>query len=454
MSNPMVLKAKSKGKQFEKTVIEFAAKDNGSFFAVSHDATFLRNFRQTLNKELVIGADVIRTSNDTSKFLAEAKSPLFKDKQILLVIERILDGKNVLPFIRQFKETYDKSYIIVLTTEVEKNVLVLLHEVGADNFITKPASMDTIIEKIAFTIRPQSKLGQMLDTAKDYLARGKADDALLLCEKILSDVKPGSAAALMIQGDAYKRLGKPAEAATAYGAAADGAQMYLEPLKRLAELYKEQGDLDNQLAFLEKLDKLSPLNVERKVDMGEIHVKKGDTQRAEALFDEAMKNATKEAMGLIEDVKRSIAERCMDAAPEMAERFFRSIIENKGEGLSRADLSTFNRLGMALRRQGKWNQAVEEYQKALSVSPNDENLLFNMAVAYTEGGEHGQAINTLEKALSNNPTFFAESTVICFNIGVMYLNARDRKRAKLFLKKTLELDPGHQGAQRLLSNLG
>lgn len=449
----MKLRTKPRTQQYGKTVADFAVKDNGCFFVLSHDATFVRNLRSTLNKELVVGTDLIRALTEPAKFLSEIKSPLFKDRQILLLIERVLDGRNTLAFIRQFKESFDNVYVIVLTGEVDKSVLVLLHEMGVDNFITKPASMDTIIEKIAFTIRPQSKLGQMLDTAKDYLARGLAREALALADKVLADVKPGSAAALMIQGDAHKAMGNVEGAVASYEAAAEGAYMYLEPLKRLAALYQDTGDVDNQLTYLQKLDRLSPLNVERKVDMGSIHLQKGESEKAEALFGEAVAGATKEAMGIIEEIKRSIAERCLERQPDMAERYFRSIIDDKKEGLSREDIATFNRLGIALRRQGKWEDAVSEYGRALEISPKDENILFNMAVAYTEGGKHVDAVGSVEKALELNPTFYVESPVTCFNIGVMYMNARVGTKARLFLKKALELDPDHQGAQKLLAGI-
>ena len=454
MANGQISLRKQHNPQYGRTVVEFAAKENGCFFVVSHDLTFVRNLRNTLNKELVIGSDLIRSMSETGKFLAEIKSPLFKDKQVLLLVERVLDGRNTLAFIRQLKESFDHIFVIVLTSEVEKSVLVLLHEIGVDNFITKPASMDTIIEKIAFAIRPQSKLGQILDQAKEYLARGLAKEALSLSGKVLADIKPGSAAALMIQGDAHKALGDFDAAVASYEAAAEGAYMYLEPLKRLVDLYKQSGDVDGQLSYLEKLDKLSPLNVERKVDMGSIHLAKGEAEKAEALFEQAVAGATKEAMGLIEEIKRTIAERCLERSPELSERYFRSIIADKKDGLGREDIATFNRLGIALRRQGKWQDAVAEYQRALDISPQDENVLFNIAVAYTEGGRHAEAVSNMEKALEINPAFYAESPVASFNIGVMYLNARDAAKARLFLRKALELDPGHQGAQKLLQGLG
>lgn len=54
---------------------------------------------------------------------------------------------------------------------------------------------------MAFTIKPQSKLGQLIDTAKAYLADGNPEKAKQTSLEIL-EMKPGSAAGLMVLGDA------------------------------------------------------------------------------------------------------------------------------------------------------------------------------------------------------------------------------------------------------------
>ncbi len=448
----MRLKSRPKAKLYEKTVIDFAAKENGRFFVLSTDNTFVRTLRATLNKELVIGSDHIRAMSEEEKLLLELKSPLYKDKKILLMVERVLDGRNTLSLIQKLKILFDNLQVIVLTTEVEKNTLVLLHEIGVSNFITKPVSMDTLIEKIAFTIRPQGKIGQYIDQAKDYLSRKKFDEAIAMADRVL-ELKPGSAAGLMVKGDSLRAQAKFDQAVTCYQEASANATMYLEPLKRLASIHKDEGRMEEQLEYLEKLDTLSPLNVERKIDMGEIHVNFGNKERAHELFEEAVKNATREAMCIIEDVRSAIAERVLDKDPAMAEVFFRSILDAKADNLHKSDLGVFNRLGIALRRQGRWQDAVTEYDRALEISPDDENLLFNKAVAYAEGSSYPGAVKAVEKALAINPDFYTDSCVLSFNIGIMYYNAKRPKEAKRFLENALVVDPGHDGARKLLESL-
>ena len=436
--------------QYEKTVMDFSI-DGGSFFIISNDATFIRTLRNFLSKDLAIKPEHILTMSEESKFISEMKTPMYRDQKKLILIERILHGKSTTSFIKQVKGLFNDAQVIVVTEEVEKSVLVLLHEIGADSFITKPFSMNTMVEKIAFTIKPQGKIGELIDAARRFLEQKKLPETVKLCRKIL-ELKPGSAAGLMILGDAFKIMGKTDKAVAAYGEAADNAPMYLEPLKKLAILYKEEGDLGQQLSYLEKLDRLSPLNVERKVDMGELHVGFGNQEKAEQLFDEAVKHATKEANDLIEDVKRNIAEKCIEKNPALSEKFFRSILDSKKSGYSKRDMEVFNRLGISLRRQGRWQAAVEEYKKALKVSPKDENLHFNMAMAYSDGGRSFDAKKTIDAILKLNPEFADKSPVLAFNIGVIYYNGNEPQKAIIYLKKALEKNPNHKGALRMVAS--
>ncbi|WP_461211004.1 tetratricopeptide repeat protein [Desulfocurvus sp. DL9XJH121] len=451
----MAVKNAVKSRLYEKTIVDYAAKDNGFFIALSHDQHFLKMLRQVLNKDLFVGTDRIRTAQEENGLLKELKAFDQRTKgqgRPLVLIERVLHNRSTLPFIKNLKTLYPDLHVVVLTAEVERQVLILLHEIGVSNFITKPVSVNTLIEKLAFTIKPQGKIGQYLDRAKDHLAKGLWDEAEALAAKVL-ELKPGSPAALMVRGDAEKGKGEVQAAEAAYLEAHKGASLYLEPLKKLASLYEDEGDLEKQLSYLKKLDRLSPLNVERKINMGEIHMEFGDVEAAEQCFEQAVANARKEAQLMMEEIRRSIAEKCMDKAPAMAEKFFRSIIESKAGALREADIETFNRLGIALRRQGRWQDAVSEYDQALGICPDDENLHFNRAVALSEGGRHREAHSALQRVLDLVPDFGQESAVLSFNIGIMFANVRKSEDAGRYFRHTLDLDPGHQGARKMLQGL-
>jgi len=63
----------------------------------------------------------------------------------------------------------------------------------------------------------------------------------------------------------------------------------------------------------------------------------------------------------------------------------------------------FNELGIELRGLKLYGQAIEFYQKALDLAPDDENLLFNMARACLEGGDKAAAAKYINGALTINP---------------------------------------------------
>lgn len=65
----------------------------------------------------------------------------------------------------------------------------------------------------------------------------------------------------------------------------------------------------------------------------------------------------------------------------------------------------YNRLGIAFRRQKKFDEAIKYYEKALIIDPEEEYLLFNLARAYIGAGNMEQARLSLNRALKINSNF-------------------------------------------------
>jgi tetratricopeptide (TPR) repeat protein len=292
----------------------------------------------------------------------------------------------------------------------------------------------------------------LIDKGKRHMATGEYEKALKVSLKVL-EIKPGSPAGLMLQGDALKNLDKRKDAARAYLEATKEAKLYLEPIKKLAEFFKEEGDMEQELKYLEQLDKLSPLNVERKVDIGGLNIKMGNSDMAKEVFDQAIHLTQRQIAGMLSNVTKYIAEQCMESSPELAEEYLRQSLDAKKDMLTKADVETFNTLGLALRRQGRWEDAVKEYTKALKVAPEDENLHYNMAMAYVDGRSYRQAEAMVDKVLNLNEDFGAESEIVCFNIAYIFLIVKKQKKALEFFQKTLAINPENAEAQKMVKKL-
>ena len=65
----------------------------------------------------------------------------------------------------------------------------------------------------------------------------------------------------------------------------------------------------------------------------------------------------------------------------------------------------FNNLGIDLRKQGMFAEAVRHYKRALDLSQQDEHLWFNLGRALFEGGMYRQAAPVFKKALDLKPEF-------------------------------------------------
>ena len=65
----------------------------------------------------------------------------------------------------------------------------------------------------------------------------------------------------------------------------------------------------------------------------------------------------------------------------------------------------FNEFGIDLRKQGMYDEAIGNYEKAISIDPKDENLYYNLGRAYKEKGDFKTAYEKVKKALELKPDF-------------------------------------------------
>ncbi|MEW6261499.1 MAG: tetratricopeptide repeat protein [Thermodesulfobacteriota bacterium] len=100
-----------------------------------------------------------------------------------------------------------------------------------------------------------------------------------------------------------------------------------------------------------------------------------------------------------ERIKINLAEAfLLSDQAERAEPLFKDLYDRKPD-----DLHVLNRLGMALRKQGKHTQAADYYNKGLAINERDENLHFNLGRCYFETGQTKEAVRALTRALEINP---------------------------------------------------
>ena len=107
-------------------------------------------------------------------------------------------------------------------------------------------------------------------------------------------------------------------------------------------------------------------------------------------------------------------------------------------------MALFNQLGISLRRQGRWQDAITEYKRAIKIAPDDPTLYYNVGMAFAEGADFIQAKANLVKALDLDQEMVKSSASIACNFGAVFLQSGDRDRSVQFFQLALALKPGMQ----------
>jgi len=79
---------------------------------------------------------------------------------------------------------------------------------------------------------------------------------------------------------------------------------------------------------------------------------------------------------------------------------------NEALKIDKSDAKTYNNLGMALSKLGRYEWAMEAFKKG-----GDESKAYNnMGFVYLKMGERDKAIRSFEKAIEVRPTFYLKAS--------------------------------------------
>ena len=291
-------------------------------------------------------AEVFQTDN------AQEAWDIFKRQGIDFVLAAWnLPGMNGLDLLRTIRAeaAFVRAPFFLMVDSISKGQVIEAGEAGVTDIVTTPLSPSVLQEKIRRALRTDARTKEFtrwFNRGLDLMEAGRYEEALDVFQHVLTIYE--SAEAHYNMGYIKTAQGKYEEALLAFHRATQINAAHALAFRKMGEVYSLLG---------------------RDLEAGECLAR-----AAEIYMD---KNMDKEA-----------------------ELIFSRVLK-----LDPGAIDVYNSLGILYRRQGRYAEAVDCYQKALVVIPDDEHVYYNIARVHADEEHWQPAREALNKALRINPEF-------------------------------------------------
>lgn len=415
--------------------------DGGGIFVCSEDAGFITFVRRTLKD--IVGEVDVATCPKPGMCVSEAKKRLSCHENLVMLVEKNVAGNDSLDEIGKIKAACGENVrIVIICREPTRPQVVYSFEKGADNVIGLPISPNAFVEKLSNTIVPVTAFTRKVHECKGLIAEKRIKEAKRLILE-LNKEKDDSCICRIMMGEIEELEGNMASAEKSYVAACSLAPQFLDPLQKLVSLYVKTGQTENKLEILSKLDSMSPLNYERKIQIGATHLEMGDETSASTYFEKAISLVRREAENKIAAILMEVAQAMKSTNPEKSIEYMEKAISSKPK-LSEEDMWMFNNMGILLRREGRIEDARKCYQRALGVSPQAE-IHYNIGRTYMDEDNPQAAAKSFDMARRIKPAIVDATPRVPFEMGQALFKIGKTAEAGGLLEKALKAGlSGHQ----------
>jgi tetratricopeptide (TPR) repeat protein len=248
--------------------------------------------------------------------------------------------------------------VFLYSTNVNNKLMIRAGRFGVDNILKYPFEDDVFQKKIMESFHeprdPQIRQAERLvNKCQEQMDKGEYEEALQTCNEIL-DIH-------------------------------ENAEIFYN----LGYILSIRGKFEEALSYFKKATRINGQHTKAYKQMGLIYQKLGRLDDAQACLVRAA------------DLHLTLKEE------NEAEEILNAVLTLRPD-----TTNVYNSLGIIYRRQGRLEEALNAYEKALKVHPDDENIYFNVSRVYLERNEKDKARESLKKAISLNPGFVAAQDLL------------------------------------------
>lgn len=327
-----------------------------------------------------------------------------------------MPGIKVLQAVRSHKDERIQNLPFMMVTAVDKREQILWAlEEGADGYVVKPITPQKIENGIKQTLWKSNNMAgnrKIVREVKELMEGNNHEQALKICMKQVKDGSKSPSIRFWIGQVCEADREKESDAEDWYNDALRKNPMFNLSRVALSNLYIKQGKLIEALDLIDEAIVKSPGNpmwlkhkgyVLTKIDEEKKHNPANriwDTPEGKALFKKDITSEVEktfvQAVRKDPEIAQEIGERFLkDNDYNRAAQFFRVALDKytsmDKDKFTREDkkecLHIYNKLGISLREEGKYQDAVKEYDKAINIDQKDPALYFNKGQAFLKWGK-------------------------------------------------------------------
>ncbi|XZN96645.1 MAG: tetratricopeptide repeat protein [Microcoleus sp.] len=231
--------------------------------------------------------------------------------------------------------------------------------------------------------------------AEDCLVKGKVTEAIAACHLAIK-TRPDYIHAYVTLGNALQAIGKLEAAIRSYSQALELRPNFAEVRANIGSMYFKMDRLEEAIAHYEAAIVLSPNLAGAHWNLGKVYHKYGNVEAAIACF-QRTSELNPQLVGA--DFHFNLANRLFTQGKrdEAIESYLKAI------AIKPDWAEAYANIGSARSQQGNLDAAITYYQKAVELKPELEVLHSNLANSFLQQGKYELAVTSYQNALKIKP---------------------------------------------------